>query len=103
MRGFDKYLHQVLRSDPGLAEEYAAAIAELPITTQIAIMRRRQWLTQVEAGRRMGKSQSVVARLERSGSDPRISTIEEFAKTLHCRLVLVPNKRVPRVAAVACR
>ena len=103
MIGFDKHLHEVLRDNPGLAKDYAALIAELPVTTQLGIMRRRQALSQETTGRRMKKPQSVVARLESSRSDPRLSTVEQAAKALGCRLMIVPSGKLAAAAKFCWR
>lgn len=42
MRGFDKHLHELLVKHPEAALEHAKLFAELPISTQLAIMRRHR-------------------------------------------------------------
>ncbi len=46
MRGFDKHLHELLEVHPDAALEHAKLFAELPLLTQLAIMRRRRKLSQ---------------------------------------------------------
>lgn len=102
MKGFDLHLASILKKNPDLARDYAALIAKLPLTTQLAIMRRRIGLTQAGTSRRMKKPQSVVARMENAISDPRLSTLEEAAKALGCHLLLVPDDRLEETAGFAC-
>lgn len=46
LRGFDKHLHKLLGAHPEAALEHAKLFAELPISSQLAIMRRRRELCQ---------------------------------------------------------
>lgn len=50
--------------------------------------RARAGLTQAELARRMGTTQSAVARLERVGSNPRLSTLEQAVAAVGARLEL---------------
>ena len=45
MKGFDRHLHELLEAHPEAAMEHARLFAELPIATQLAIMRRRRKLS----------------------------------------------------------
>ena len=42
MRGFDRHLHKLLEARPEATLEHAKLFAELPLPTQLAIMRRRK-------------------------------------------------------------
>ena len=97
LTGFDKYLDESLRKDPAFANEYFRQLAELPLPTQLAIMREHHGLTQREVAERLGVKQPHVARTERAGHDSKISSIEAQARAMHCRLVLVPDQHVPMV------
>ena len=101
MRGFDKHLHQILKKNPQLAREYAALIAELPVTTQLAIMRRRLKLSQVKMAQKISMPQSVISRLEHVTSNPRLSSLQKEAKVLHCHLIAIPDKNLTKVVRVA--
>lgn len=95
---FDVHLRQVLRKDPLLAEEYARQFAEVPLPTQLAIMRRRATLTQKALAKAMRVKQPHVARLERSTHDPQLSSVLNQARALHCHLMVVPDELLARVA-----
>lgn len=60
-------------------------LAEKPL--DLAAVRRRAGLTQVELARRMGISQSDLSKLERR-SDMRVSTLEEYVARVGARLHL---------------
>ena len=75
MKGFDKHLHELLEAHPEAALEHARLFAELPLSTQLAIMRRRRKLSQRALAKKLGVPQPHVARTESSRHDPRISSI----------------------------
>ena len=96
--GFDAHLEAVLKRDPGLAKEYAKQFAELPLQTQLAVMRRRRWLSQKALADSLHVKQPHVARVERVGHDPRLSSILSQARALHCHLLVIPDELLARVA-----
>ena len=53
LKGFDKHLQEMLRDDAVFAREYAKVFAELPLQTQLAIMRRRRMLSQRSLAKKM--------------------------------------------------
>ena len=98
MRGFDKDLDEILKSNPEVAAEYAKLFAELPLPTQLAVMRRRRKLSQRGLAKKMHVSQPHVARTENARHDPRLSSILRAAKAIHCHLVLVPDEKLKQLA-----
>ncbi len=96
--GFDAHLEHVLSGDPALRRSYAKQLAKLPVTAQLAVMRRRKWLTQKALARSMRGKQPHVARVERSSHDPRLSSVVSQARALRCRLVVVPDGLLTDVA-----
>ena len=97
LRGFDEYLDESLRKNPALVKEYARQLAELPLPTQLAILRTHKGLSQKEVAKALGVKQPHVARTERAGHDSKLSSIEAQARAINYRLVLVPDKRVSLV------
>ena len=95
---FDLHFEEMLRKKPRLAKEYAKQLAELPLTTQLAIMRRRKRISQREVARKLRTKQPHVARLESAGHDPRLSSVVNEARALHCRLMVVPDDLLSKVA-----
>ena len=95
---FDRQLRQSLGRDASLAKEYSERFAGLPLTTQLAVMRRRRWLTQEVLAQKMRVKQPHVARAERAQHDPRLSTLDSLARNLNCHLLVVPDELLPKVA-----
>ena len=99
MRGFDKHLQALLAAHPEAALEHAKQFAELPLPTQLAIMRRRRQLSQRDLAQKLRVPQPHVARTESAGHDPRISTVVKAAKAVHCHVLLVPDEALERLTA----
>ena len=73
----------------------AAFAALLDSLNPVAALRRemtaarvRAGLTQQELARRMGTTQSTIARLERGGRSPNFRTLKRLAEVTHSRLVV---------------
>lgn len=98
MRGFDKHLHKLLEVHPEAALEHAKLFAEFPISTQLAIMRRRRKLSQRAVAKKIGVPQPHVARTESLQHDPRISSVVRAAKALRCHILLIPDEELDRLA-----
>lgn len=98
MKGFDKHLHKLLEANPEAALEHAKLFAELPISTQLAIMRRHRKLSQRAMARRVKVPQPHIARTENLQHDPRISSVVRAAKALRCHVLLVPDEELNRLA-----
>ena len=98
MRGFDKHLHELLEAHPEAALEHAKLFVELPLPTQLAIMRRRRKLSQRALAKKLRVPQPHVARTESIRHDPRISSIVRAAKAVRCHVLLVPDEELERMA-----
>lgn len=99
MRGFDKHLRELLEANPEAALEHAKLFAELPLPTQLAIMRRRRKLSQRAVAKKLKVPQPHVARTESAQHDPRISSIVRAAKAVRCHVLLIPDEELGRLAA----
>ena len=99
MRGFDKHLQELLEAHPEAAMEHAKLFAELPLATQLAIMRRRRKLSQRALAKKLNVLQPHVARTESVSHDPRISSIVKAAKAIHCHVLLVADEQLKRFVA----
>ncbi len=99
MRGFDRHLHDLLEAHPEAALEYAKLFAELPLPTQLAVMRRRRKLSQRALAKKLRVPQPHVARTESATHDPRISSIIKAAKAVRCHVLLVPDEELDRISA----
>ena len=98
MKGFDKHLHELLEVHPEAALEHAKLFAELPISTQLAVMRRRRKLSQHAMAKKIKIPQPQIARTESLQHDPRISSVVRAAKALRCHVLLVPDEELNRLA-----
>ena len=98
MRGFDKHLHELLDAHPEAALEHARLFADLPLATQLAVMRRRRKLSQRALAKKLRVLQPHVARTESARHDSRISSIVRAAKAVHCHVLLVPDEDLERMA-----
>lgn len=98
MRGFDKHLQELLAAHPEAALEHAKLFAELPLATQLAIMRRRRRLSQRALAKKLKVPQPQIARTESLRHDPRVSSIVRAAKAVHCHVLLIPDEELKRIA-----
>lgn len=66
-------------------------------------LRQERGLTQSEVAARLGTSQPVIARLEAGGRDPRLSTLERYARVLGVDLDLRATSSAGLVSSLAER
>lgn len=95
---FDTYLQKKLKDSPSLAREHAFQFAELPLGTQLAVLRRRRLLSQEATAKKLNVAQPHVARVERADHDPRLSSVINQSRAIHCRLIVVPEELLAQVA-----
>ena len=100
MKTFDKHLQEILATNPVAAKAHAKVFAELPLSTQLAVMRRRRSLSQRDLALKMKVLQPHVARTESAAHDPRISSIIKAAKAVGCHVMLIPDESFDQVAAL---
>jgi len=72
--------------EPGFKEGYSALDREFALASMLIEARMKAKLSQGELARRMGTSQSTVARLEGGTAKPSLSTLERFAKATRMRV-----------------
>ena len=75
-----------LLAEPGGAEAWEEADAEYSVIEAMIRARAEAGLTQAEVARRMGSTQSAVARLEGGGISPSVDTLRRYAKAVGKRL-----------------
>jgi transcriptional regulator with XRE-family HTH domain len=91
--------------EPGFKEGYDALEEEFSLASMLIEARTRARLSQAELAKRMGTSQSTIARLESGTAKPSLSTLERFARETgtRVRVSIEPaeksRKRRPRRAA----
>jgi transcriptional regulator with XRE-family HTH domain len=71
------------------------------IGAQLAEARNRAGLTQLEMARKLGVAQSRISRIEHQ-ANPRMDTVQSYARALGLEIVLVPRKQLSRVLAMLC-
>jgi transcriptional regulator with XRE-family HTH domain len=76
------------RDDPAYRAAYDRARHAYEIGRKVRELREARAMTQAELAARMGSSQSVIARLELGGAEPRLDTLERVAQALDAALVL---------------
>lgn len=74
--------------DPAFHREYGALAEEFAIAQELIKARTRAGLTQAQVAKRMGTTQSVVARLESGAAKPSLSTLVRYAKATGSRPVV---------------
>lgn len=67
---------------PGAKQAYDAAARAYRLGEEIRRLRMERGLSQQELAKRMGLPQSVIARLEGGGVEPRLSTLDRVAQAL---------------------
>ncbi len=81
-----KTLKKRWMKEPGFKEGYEALEPEFALAQMLIEARTRARLSQAELAKRMGTSQSTIARLEGGGAKPSLQTLERFAKATRSRL-----------------
>ena len=102
-----KDLKKRLMEDPEFREEYARADEEYKLIKALVRARTAANLTQEELARRLGTTQSAIARLEGGRVSPSYATLRRYAEATGTRLTvgLVPAAviRAPRSSGLAAR
>lgn len=87
-------LHKKWMKKPGYRAEYRAMEKEFAFALQMIKARARSGLTQAQVAKKMGTTQSVVARIESGTHPPNIETLERYAAAIgaELRISLTPRK-----------
>jgi DNA-binding XRE family transcriptional regulator len=91
---FDADVRQAIESDPEFAAEYFAELSERPLPVQLSILRKYLGVTQEKLSQTLNCKQTHISRLEKEGSDHRISAYRRAAERLGARLVMIPSNMV---------
>lgn len=86
MRSVEAWKRQQLKN-PAFKKEYDALEEEFALINELLAARTRSKLTQAQVARRMGTSQSAVARLE-SGRSPSMASLRKYAKATGSKVVI---------------
>jgi predicted transcriptional regulator len=79
-------LKKRLMSNPEFRAEYEKADAEFQLIEMLVRARTKANLSQAELARKIGTTQSAIARLEGGGVSPSLSTLRRYAEATGARL-----------------
>jgi predicted transcriptional regulator len=79
-------LKKRLMANPEFKAEYKKADAEFAIVEALIKARTKARLSQAELAKRIGTTQSAIARLEGGGVSPSLSTLRRYAEATGSRL-----------------
>jgi transcriptional regulator with XRE-family HTH domain len=85
---FAPYLEQA-KQDPEFRAAYEDAQERHNLLDQLVALRRSRRLSQTAVAARMGVRQPTVSGFETEDSDPRLSTLQRYARAVEARLRLV--------------
>jgi DNA-binding XRE family transcriptional regulator len=77
-----------LLSDREFAVEYVDTLARMELIDDLVRAREALGVTQSAIARRMGVSQPTVSGFEHEASDPRLSTVQRYARAVGKRVVV---------------
>ena len=81
-------LKKRLMEDPEFREEYAQADQEYALAAQLIRARMAAKLTQAEVAKRLGTTQSAIARLEGGRISPSVATLQRYADATGAQLTV---------------
>lgn len=79
-------LKKKLMANPEFQEEYEKADAEFRLIEELVRARTKAKLSQAELAKRIGTTQSAIARLEGGGVSPSLSTLRRYAEATGSKL-----------------
>jgi len=82
---FDTYLEHRL-ADPEFRAAYEDAKARSDLLRRFVARRKVRSISQAAVAAQMGTTQSAVSDLEAGSTDPRLSTLQRYARAIGCRL-----------------
>ncbi|CAN5623018.1 type II toxin-antitoxin system antitoxin HigA [soil metagenome] len=85
LSAFDEYLAERLQN-PAVRAGFEDQSVTERLIDQLVGFRKALGLTQTEVAKRMGVGQSTVSGFETETSDPRISTLQRYARAVEARL-----------------
>lgn len=92
------YVADRIATDPGFKGTLEDAEEARRLIDSLIALRKQSQLSQVEVARRMGVRQPTVSGFEKEPNDPRLSTLQRYARAVDARLCLtldVPTASTP--------
>jgi DNA-binding XRE family transcriptional regulator len=90
MRSFEAFKREMLKN-PAIKREYDALEEEFAIANELTGARAKAKLSQAQVAKRVGTSQSAVARIE-SGRSPSLTSLRRYAKAVGSKLEIKLSK-----------
>lgn len=81
-------IRKKMLADSEVRRAYDALAEEFDLARELIAARVRAGLTQAEVAKRMGTTQSVIARLESGAQMPSVNTLLKFAKATRSRPII---------------
>jgi predicted transcriptional regulator len=81
-----KKLRDEWMKDPTFRSEYERLAPEFAVARELIRARTRAKLTQAQVAKRMGTTQSVVARIESGQNIPNLRTLDKYARAVGRRI-----------------
>jgi DNA-binding XRE family transcriptional regulator len=79
-------LKKKLMENPAFRDEYEKADGEFQLVEELVRARTKANLSQAELARKIGTTQSAIARLEGGGVSPSIATLRRYAEATGAKL-----------------
>jgi DNA-binding XRE family transcriptional regulator len=92
MRSFEAFKRKMLK-DPAVKKEYDALEEEFALARELIGARAKANLTQNQVARRMGTSQSAVARMESGRGLPSTTSLIKYARAVGRKIEIKLSKR----------
>ncbi len=93
MTTFDRHRDQMMQN-PEFARSVREAGAELELAIQTAAIREARGMTQSQLAEAAGMQQSAIARYEKAGRTPSVTTLWRLATALDARIIIGPEYQV---------
>jgi len=88
---FERYLEQELKNK-SFKQAYKKENQKLEIAYQIFQLRKKKKISQVELAKKIGSSQSDVARMETGQQNFSVNTLEKLARAFNCDFKIIFTK-----------
>jgi transcriptional regulator with XRE-family HTH domain len=98
---FDRWIEEEQRADPRLAGAIADAECRSDLLLFLINCRVGQRISQATVADAMDTTQSAVSELEGGGTDPRLSTLQRYARALGCVMRLHVESQSPVYGRIA--
>ncbi|HLZ71296.1 MAG TPA: helix-turn-helix transcriptional regulator [Dehalococcoidia bacterium] len=93
MTAFDRHRDEMMQ-DPEFARCVREAEAELELAFQTAAIREVRGMTQAQLAQAAGMRQPAIARFEKAGRTPTVTTLWRLAAALNARIVIGPEYQI---------